>query len=101
MLIDGRRPSIDLEPYIRRARRADVLRSTGKVHEVVGLLVEVCGLEAATGDRLEAQLEERTLDLEVLGFREGRLLAAPLGATTGVQRGTPVVRCARSGFVDA
>lgn len=93
--------NIDLSAYVRRAHQADVVSTRGQVHEVVGLLVEVAGLEAATGDRLEAQLPDRNLLLEVLGFRDGRLLAAPLGSTAGVQRGTPVVRRGRGSYVDA
>jgi len=93
--------AIDLASYVDRAQRADVVATRGQVHEVVGLLVEVAGLEAATGDRLAAKLPDRDLVLEVLGFRDGRLLAAPLGPTSGVQRGTPVVRRGRGSYVDA
>ncbi len=90
---DERVAGIDLKPYIERAAAADLVPAQGRVHEVVGLLVEVAGLSAATGERLEARLADRKLTLEVLGFRDGRLLAAPLGSTAGVQQGTPVVRC--------
>ncbi|MEM1029387.1 MAG: FliI/YscN family ATPase [Myxococcota bacterium] len=93
--------TVDLSSYLTRTRRAEVLVTQGQVHEVVGLLVEVVGLEAATGDRLEAQLSDRRLILEVLGFRDGRLLAAPLGPTAGVQRGTPVARRGRGSFIEA
>jgi len=91
---------LDLGAYVERARRAEPAPAEGRVHEVVGLLVEVVGLDAATGDRLEIVLPERRLALEVLGFRQGRLLAAPLGPTAGVQHGTPVIRRARGATVD-
>ena len=84
--------AIDLSSYCARAASADLVPAQGRVHEVVGLLVEVAGLSAATGERLEARLPGRSLTLEVMGFRHGRLLAAPLGSTAGVQQGTPVVR---------
>lgn len=83
---------IDLSPYVARAKAADLVPARGRVHEVVGLLVEVAGLSAATGDRLEAKLADRSLTLEVLGFKNGRLLAAPLGSTAGVGQGTCVMR---------
>ncbi len=86
---------VDLSPYVERAMAADCIPAEGQVHEVVGLLVEVVGLHAATGDRLDAILSNRTLALEVLGFRKGRLLAAPLGPTAGVPHGARVVRRAR------
>lgn len=92
--------AFDLTPYLERVRRADPAPAEGRVHEVVGLLVEVVGLDAATGDRLEIVLPDRRLALEVLGFRQDRLLAAPLGPTAGVQHGTPVVRKARGATVE-
>ncbi len=93
--------SLDLSPYMERAAGADPLPAEGQVHEVVGLLVEVVGLNAATGDRLAVMLPDRQLSLEVLGFRKGRLLAAPLGSTSGVQHGAKVVRKARGAVVEA
>jgi FliI/YscN family ATPase len=92
--------AIDLGPYLERARAADPMPAEGQVHEVVGLLVEVVGLHAATGDRLDVLMPDRRLALEVLGFRQGRLLAAPLGSTAGVQHGMRVVRRARGASVD-
>lgn len=92
--------TIDLGPYVERARLADPMPADGRVHEVVGLLVEVVGIQAATGDRLEIVLPDRRLALEVMGFRQGRLLAAPLGSTSGVQHGMRVVRRATGAVVD-
>jgi flagellum-specific ATP synthase len=92
--------AIDLSPYFERVTRAEPAPAEGRVHEVVGLLVEVVGLDAATGDRLEIVLPDRRLALEVLGFRQDRLLAAPLGSTAGVQHGTPVIRKARGAMVE-
>ena len=84
--------SIDLSRYIERLRSSPGPLVQGQVHEIVGLLVEVAGLRAAVGDRLEAKVDGRRLVLEVLGFRMGRLLAAPLGTTEGIRPGAPVVR---------
>lgn len=86
------KPPVDLRAYVTRAREAPGPAAIGQVHEVVGQLVEVVGVRAATGDRLEVRLPDRNLALQVLGFRSGRLLAAPLGSTAGVQPGAMVVR---------
>jgi FliI/YscN family ATPase len=83
---------VDLERYVGRVKAAPGPEVEGQVHELVGLLVEVVGVRAAIGDRLEARLPDRKLVLEVLGFRMGRLLAAPLGTTEGIRPGAPVVR---------
>ncbi len=103
--MEGAEGRVDLRPYIQRARQADVVETIGSVHEIVGLLVEIVGIRAATGERLEARMangrgEARTLDLEVLGFRDGRLLAAPLGSVAGISRGTPVRRRRRGSDVE-
>jgi flagellum-specific ATP synthase len=57
---------------------------------VIGVLVEVEGLVAPVGAQLEVRTGELRLLLEVIGFRDGRLLAAPLGPTTGVVPGARV-----------
>jgi FliI/YscN family ATPase len=60
------------------------------VRDVIGVLVEVEGLVAPIGGQLEVRLPGSKLALEVIGFRQGRLLAAPLGPTTGVVPGARV-----------
>jgi flagellum-specific ATP synthase len=98
----GARPTpIDLGRYVDRLRGATGLAVQGQVHEIVGLLVEVAGLSAAVGDRLEVRTEDRRLALEVLGFRLGRLLAAPLGTTEGVRAGAPVWRIGEGASAEA
>jgi flagellum-specific ATP synthase len=83
---------VDLSTYLNQARTAPGPAPEGSVHEVVGMLVEVVGVRAALGDELEAKLDGRSLPLEVVGFRHGKLLTAPLGSTAGVVPGAPVRR---------
>lgn len=85
--------SFDLARYASLVAEAPLHAPEGRVHEVVGLVVEVVGVRAATGDTLEIRTPGRPpLPLSVLGFRRGRLVAAPLGRLTGVGPGDPVVR---------
>jgi FliI/YscN family ATPase len=81
---------IDLSAHILRARAAPGPCPEGRVRDVIGVLVEVEGLVAPIGAQLEIRTSEQRLILEVIGFREGRLLAAPLGATTGIVPGARV-----------
>jgi FliI/YscN family ATPase len=69
---------------------APLFRAEGKVDKVVGLLVEVSGLKAALGRELEVEASAGKLTLEVIGFRDGKLLAAPLGPTSGIAPGARV-----------
>lgn len=81
---------VDLSRHVARARSARLVASQGRVREVVGVLVGVEGVTAPVGALLELDLGGRALALEVLGFREGLLLTAPLGDTAGVAPGMRV-----------
>jgi flagellum-specific ATP synthase len=81
---------VDLGAHILRARTAVGPCPEGRVRDVVGVLVEVEGLVAPIGGQLEIRTGESRLGLEVIGFRQGRLLAAPLGPTTGIVPGARV-----------
>jgi FliI/YscN family ATPase len=87
---------LSLSAYTAAAATAKVHTPTGVVIEVVGLIVEVGGLKAGVGDMLlVANGASPSLDLEVIGFRAGRLLATPLGPVAGVRPGAPVMHSAR------
>jgi flagellum-specific ATP synthase len=81
---------IDLSSYEGAVKDAPLVRAEGRVEKVVGLLVEITGLEAAVGRELEIELSGRRVTLEVIGFRDERLLAAPLGPTSGIAPGARV-----------
>ena len=81
---------IDLSSYEVAAGVAPLVRAEGRVEKVVGLLVEISGLRAAVGRELEIDLPARRVTLEVIGFRDDRLLAAPLGPTSGIAPGDRV-----------
>jgi flagellum-specific ATP synthase len=65
----------------------------GRVSHVVGLLIEIEGLQGAlsVGDRCSIiSRREHTVGCEVIGFREGRALALPFGPIEGVGLGCRV-----------
>jgi flagellum-specific ATP synthase len=82
-----------LGAHILRARAAPGPCAEGHVREVIGILVEVEGLVAPIGAQLEVRTRDLRLVLEVIGFRQGRLLAAPLGPTAGIIPGARVRVC--------
>ncbi|MEZ4224504.1 MAG: FliI/YscN family ATPase [Polyangiaceae bacterium] len=88
-----------LERLIERATTAAVHRPSGVVLEVVGLIVEVGGLRAAVGDALVVEAERGQLELEVVGFKAGRLLTTPLGSLSGIRPGARVRRTNRGATV--
>ncbi len=84
-----------LEEYIAALAPLQALRWTGRVRDLVGLLVESEGPAAAVGDFCEilssGPREHRTIRAQVVGFRAGRVLLMPLEDTGGLQLGDTVV----------
>ncbi len=80
-----------LERLVARAHDAPMHQPVGVVVDVVGLVVEVAGLKAGVGDLLEVvDPSAGGLLLEVVGFRDNKLQATPLGATSGIRPGAAV-----------
>jgi flagellum-specific ATP synthase len=89
-----------LDRLIERCRTAAVHTPEGVVSDVVGLIVEVGGLNAAVGDTLRVHdASGATLDVEVVGFRGGSLLTTPLGPLVGIRPGARAVRMMRGATV--
>ncbi len=91
---------INLDAYIARARTAPKPKPHGRVAEIVGMLVEVEGVTAAIGSQLEAQSPGGCVPLEVLGFRSGRVLTAPLASTAGLAPGMRVTTSPDAAFAE-
>lgn len=75
-------------------RDQDPVRMTGRVRRVVGLIAEAEGLPLPVGGacRIRCRQEPgRSLDAEVIGFRDGRTLLLPYGRLDGVAPGDSVV----------
>src|SRR5579875_2675213 len=82
---------ISLAPYIEDVERIPCLTWTGQVTEVVGLLIESRGPNVAIGDFCEIRTGAgRAIRTQVIGFRNGRVLAMPLEEIDGLQLGDTV-----------
>jgi flagellum-specific ATP synthase len=67
-------------------------RSTGRVTQVVGLLIESEGPAVSLGDFCQIETRRgRGVRCQVVGFRSGRVLSMPLDELTGVELGQTVV----------
>jgi FliI/YscN family ATPase len=82
----------DIRRYIRAVEGMETFRWTGRVVEMVGLLVESEGPAVAVGDFCEILTPEgRAIRCQTVGFRAGRVLLMPLEETDGIQAGNLVV----------
>src|SRR5260221_1444259 len=87
-------PGFSLESYFARLARVETAPVMGQVVRAVGLLVESIGPAASLGEICEVRTARGVpLPVEVVGFRDGRLLSVPLGETTGIRPGDRIVSC--------
>src|SRR5262249_39717918 len=84
--------AVSLDRYASGLDEMDLLPWTGRVTATVGLLIESAGPAVAIGGFCEiASGEGRNIRTQVIGFRNGRVLAMPLDEPDGLQLGSPVV----------
>ena len=79
-----------LEDRMERARAATAPVSVGRVRRVVGLNLEVEGVEAAIGDAVTVATSAGPLAAEIVGIRDGGLICMPFGELAGLRAGAAV-----------
>lgn len=91
-------PITDLHQWRSRIRKARLLKVTGQVSRVIGLTVEVHGINAPIGEVCEimAPGECDPIMAEVVGFRDGSSLLMPLGELRGIYQGCDVIPTGKS-----
>lgn len=84
--------TIDWEAYYHTLARTITLVRYGRVTQVVGLTIEVQGLQAQIGELCYIASEEGQVEIpaEVMGFRDDRTLLMPLGEMHGISPGSAV-----------
>lgn len=84
---------INLQKYKDVLDRKDYSAYYGRVSKVVGLTIEADGPEVDIGElcTIRASRGTRTINAEVVGFRDNRTLLMPLGEMTGIGPGNLVV----------
>lgn len=83
---------VDLGRCLEALEQLEGMLWTGRVTELVGLLIESQGPAAAIGDFCEVRASSgRRIRTQVVGFRDGRVLSMPLEETDGLQLGDPII----------
>lgn len=84
---------INLQPVRQRLAKLNPIRLQGQVTQVVGLTVEVQGINAGVGEVCTISIagEEEPVFAEVVGFRDSKTLLMPLGELRGVYPGCGVL----------
>jgi flagellum-specific ATP synthase len=86
-----------LDRLTNALRWSDLHRRHGRVNNLIGLIIEVTGLEAEVGEvcHVESGRSRPPVPAEVVGFREGRTLLMPLGEAHGIGPGKAVLAMGR------
>jgi len=85
--------SWDINRYLMLLDQASLIKATGKVTKVVGLVTESLGPSSHLGSVCEIypQGSNRKVKAEVLGFRDNKVLLMPLEDIRGISPGSLVV----------
>ncbi len=82
---------MNLARYFKAIEAAELVRVVGKVVQVVGLVVEAQVQGVSIGELCTIELDEtKTINAEVVGFKESKVLLMPLSTTTGIRPGSKI-----------
>lgn len=93
--------SFNLNCYHQLLDRADLIKATGKVTKVVGLVTESLGPSSHLGSVCDIypQGSVRKVKAEVLGFRDNYILLMPLEDIRGISPGSLVVAGKQKAYI--
>ncbi len=89
---------VNLAQWRSRLKGARLIKVAGQVTRVIGLTVEVQGINAPIGEVCEIMIpgEPDPVRAEIVGFRDGSSLLMPLGELRGIYQGCDVVPTGKS-----
>lgn len=85
---------IDISKYISAIDACESIKMSGKITEVVGLVIESCGPNVSLGELCYVCSRVNGIEpipAEVVGFRNGRVLLMPIGEMQGIGPGCEVI----------
>ena len=90
--------SIDIHKFQDALRTASPMKLTGKVTQIIGLVIESQGPTVTVGELCYVSSHfagQPPIPAEVVGFREGRVLLMPVGEMQGIGPGCEVIATGR------
>lgn len=88
-------PIIDFERYKKRVQRTRLTRVRGRVTEMTGLIIKAAVPGVRIGEMVEIVTASRSLQAEVVGFRDKEVMLMPFGFPEGVGPDSEVVPSGR------
>lgn len=82
---------MNINRYIKAIETTELIKVVGKVVQLVGLVVEAQVQGVSVGEVCTIELEEgKTIQSEVVGFKENKVLLMPLGSISGIRPGSKI-----------
>lgn len=84
---------IPYDLYAGHIERAGTIKQSGRVAQIIGLVIESVGPAVSIGDLCQIENPETgdRIRAEVVGFRDNRILLMPFGPVSGITPGSVVV----------
>ena len=84
--------SIDLAPYIKAVENSEPLKVYGRIVEITGLTIKATGLDVSIGEACRIYSDNApSVDAEVVGFKEGKVILMAIGEVSGIRHGSRVM----------
>jgi flagellum-specific ATP synthase len=91
----------DWEKYLRAVKDCRPMRQEGKVIKAAGLVLEASGPGLCVGSLCAVHTPEgHTVPVEIVGFKQGRVVAMPFGEVKGIKPGSRMVDLNRKSFAE-
>lgn len=92
--------TFSLNPLIESLNSIDPIMVYGRVTEITGMIIKATGIKASIGEScLMVSDNGGTLEAEVVGFRDGKVLLMAIDDITGIRPGSRVVSIGKKGSV--
>lgn len=87
---------LDISHYLSAAEKAEPLRVYGKIDEITGTVIKATGLKVSIGEACKIYTDSSlSVDAEVVGFRDGRVMLMAIGELAWIKPGSRVLPVGR------
>ena len=84
--------SINLANYIKAVEGTETLKVYGRIVEITGLTIKATGLDVSIGEACRIYSDNApSVDAEVVGFKEGKVILMAIGEVSGIKHGSRVM----------
>ncbi|HUJ19160.1 MAG TPA: FliI/YscN family ATPase [Nitrospirota bacterium] len=86
---------IDLSSYIGAVAETEPMKVYGRVIEITGIIIKATGVKASIGESCRIISDHVSIDAEVVGFRDGKVLLMAVGDLSDIRPGSRVLPAGR------